>query len=113
LEIANAMGVLAEIAKRMFGAAEGTFAIHHRVGAEQRTQPCREGFGILKRNQGAMGAEFVLRMQFPQAIYKLAPEHFPEDIDRQEELPLRVNPPGVVWSQSAGRNDAVNVRMSL
>jgi len=35
----HAMDVLAEIAQRMFGAAEGAFRIHHPVGSEQRTQP--------------------------------------------------------------------------
>ena len=45
-----AMSVLAEIAKRMLRAAEGTFGVHHPLGAEQRTQPCREHLWILKRS---------------------------------------------------------------
>ena len=42
-----AMGVLAEITKRVLGAAEGAFCINHPFGAEQRAQPCGEGFWIL------------------------------------------------------------------
>jgi hypothetical protein len=52
-------------------------------------------------------------MQFPQTIYELAPEHFTENIDRQEESFLRVNPPGMVQRQTAGGNHTVNVRMML
>jgi hypothetical protein len=37
--------------------------------------------------------EFALRMQFLQAVHKLAPEHFTENLDRQEEFLLRIDPP--------------------
>jgi hypothetical protein len=50
-------------------------------------------------------------MQFPQAIHELAPEHFTENIDRQEESFLRLNPPRMVQRQTAGWNQAVQVRM--
>jgi hypothetical protein len=58
-----------------------------------------------------MEGEFVLRMQRFQAIHELSPEHFFEYIHRQEELLLRVDPPRVVRSQTAGWNYTVNVRM--
>jgi len=56
-------------------------------------------------------AEFVLRMQLSQSVYELASKYLAEDIHRQEEASLGGHPPGMVGSQSAGRNDAVNMRM--
>jgi hypothetical protein len=68
---------------------------------------------ILKQGERSMEGELVLRMQRFQAIHELAPEHFFEHINRQEELLLRVDPPRVVRSQTAGGNNTVNVRMML
>jgi hypothetical protein len=56
-----------------------------------------------------MEGEFVLRMHGFQAIHELSPEHFLEHFHRQEELLLRVDPPRVVRSQTAGWNDAVDM----
>jgi hypothetical protein len=58
-------------------------------------------------------AEFVLRVQVPEAIHKLAAKHFPENIDRQEELLLRVDPSGVIRRQSSGGHDTVGMGMVL
>jgi hypothetical protein len=55
--------------------------------------------------------EFLFRMQFPQAIHELAPKNFPENIDRQEESSLRVDPARMVRRETAGWNNTVNVRM--
>jgi len=57
-------------------------------------------------------AEFVLRVQRFEALHELAPEHFLEHIDRQEELLLRVDPSRVVRSEPAGGNNTMNVGMS-
>ena len=51
-----------------------------------------------------MEGEFVLRMHRFEAIHELSPEHFLEHLHRQEELLLRVDPPRVVRSQTAGWN---------
>ena len=109
----HTMGVLAEIAKRMLRAAKRTFRVNYPWGAEQRTKPDRERLRILKRGERSVETEFVLRMQFSQAIHELAPEHFTENIDRQEESLLRVDPPRVVRRQTAGGNNTVNMRMML
>ena len=107
------MGVLAEIAKRVLRTAKRTFCVDHPLGAEQRTQPRRERLRILQGGECSVEAEFVLRMQRFEAVHELAPEHFFEDIDGQEEPRLRVDPPGMVRSQTAGGNHAMNVRMML
>ena len=60
-----------------------------------------------------MEGELVLRMQRFQAIDELSPEYLLEHINRQEELLLRLDPPGVVRRQTARWNHTVNVRMML
>ena len=107
----DTMCVLAQIAKRMWRAAKRRFGVNHPFGAEQRTKPGGERLGIRKPGECSVETEFVLRMQFPQAIHELAPEHFTENIDRQEESLLRVNPPRMIRRQTAGWNHTVNVRM--
>ena len=81
----DTMGVLAQIAKCVLRAAKRTFRVNHPFGAEQRTKPGGERFGIRERGECSVETEFVLRMQFPQAVHELAPENFTENIDRQEE----------------------------
>ena len=88
----HTVGVLAEIAKRMLRTAKRTLRVNHPFGAEQRTKPRRERFRILKRSECSVEAEFVFRMQFFESIHELAPKHFFEHINRQEELLLRVDP---------------------
>ncbi len=60
-----------------------------------------------------MEAEPALRMEFFEAVYEFAPKHFFENVDWQEELLLRIDPPRVVRRQTACGNDTVNVRMML
>ena len=93
----HTMGVLAEIAKCMSRASKRTFRVNHPLGAEHRTQPGCERLRIRKSGECSVETEFVFRMQFPQAIHELAPEHLTENIDRQEESFLRLNPPRMVW----------------
>ena len=87
------MGVLAEIAKRVLRTAERAFCVDHPFRAEQGTKPGRKHLWILKRGEWSVETEFVRRMQFIQAVHKLAPEHFTENLDRQEEFLLRIDPP--------------------
>src|SRR5579872_2850748 len=107
------MGVLAEVAKRVLRTAKRAFCIDHPFPTEQGTKPGRKCLPILKRDECSVETEFVLRMQCFKAIHKLAPKHFSENLDRQEESLLRVDPPGVVRSQTAGGNHAVNMRVML
>jgi putative heme iron utilization protein len=44
-------------------------------------------------------------------IHELASEHFTQNVHRQEEFLLRVDPLRVVGSQPAGWNHTMNVRM--
>jgi hypothetical protein len=55
--------------------------------------------------------EPALRMELFEAVGELAAEDLTENLDWQKEAPLRINPSGVIRSQAASRNDAMNVRM--
>ena len=105
------MGVLAEITKRVLRTAEWTFGINHPWKAEQRTKPCCEGLGILQYREGSVEVEFVLGMQRSETVHELAPEHFFEHVHWQEKLLLRVDPPRVVRSQTAGGDYTMYVGM--
>src|SRR6266566_6625583 len=109
----DTMCVLAQIAKCMLCATKRTFGVNHPFGAEQRTKPGGERLGIRQGGECSVETEFVFRLQFPQAIHKLATENCTENIDRQKEFFLRVNPARVIRRQTAGWNNTVNVRMML
>jgi hypothetical protein len=47
----HAMSVLAKITERVLRPSQGAFGVNHPLGAEQRTKPRREGFGIDKRGK--------------------------------------------------------------
>jgi hypothetical protein len=81
-----AMSVLAEIAKRVLGAAGRAFGVNHPLGAEERAKPGGEGLPILQRGQCSVELNFVFRMQRFEAIHELALEHGLEHIDRQEKF---------------------------
>jgi len=107
----HSMSVLAEIAKRMLRAAKRPLGVNHPLGPEQQTQPGRERLGILKRRECSVKGEPALRMELFEAVGELAAEDLTENLDWQKEAPLRINPSGVIRSQAASRNDAMNVRV--
>src|SRR5712691_6023902 len=101
------MGVLTEISKRMLRAATRTFGINNPFRTEQGTKPSRERLRILKRGECSVETEFVLRVQIMETIHELTPEHFSENIDRKKESLRRINPAGVIRSQTASGNNTV------
>ena len=54
------MGIVAEIAQRMFRAAEGPFGVHDPVVTEQQPKPGCEGSGLSERDKLSMELEFAL-----------------------------------------------------
>jgi hypothetical protein len=92
------MSVLAEVAKRVLRTAERAFCVDHPFRAEQGTKPGRKHLPILKRGECSVETESVLHMQCLKANHELAPKHFSENLDGQEESLLRVDPLGVVRS---------------
>jgi hypothetical protein len=109
----HAMSVLAKITERVLRPSKGAFGVDHPLGAEQRTKPRREGFRIAKCCKRSVKAEFMLGMQLFEGIDELAPKHFSEHLDRQEELWLRIDPSRVIGSETAGGYNTVYMRMMM
>ena len=66
----DAMGIAAEIVKRMLGVAKRTLGINHPIGTKQAPEHRREGLRRLKRSQSLVKAEFTAGVQFAQAGHK-------------------------------------------
>ena len=67
----------------------------------------------MKRGECSVKAEFMFGMELPEPIDELAPKHFTEHPDRQEELWLRSDPSRVIGSKTAGGYHTVHMRMML
>ncbi len=109
----HAMSVLAKITERVLRPSKGAFGVNYPLGAEQWTKPCCEGFRIVKRGERSVKAELMFGMELPEPIDELAPKHFTERPDRQEELWLRSDPLRVIGSKTAGGYHTVHMRMML
>ena len=55
----HAMGVAAEILQHIFGAAEGTFQVHHPVLSKQWPEPSSEDLGF-RETRLCLSIEFAL-----------------------------------------------------
>src|SRR5437016_14087018 len=81
----DTVGVTAEVAKRMFRAAEGTFRVDHPILAEQWAEPRREGLGLSKGYQVSVKAELALSESVPESGHELAAKNPAEDFDWKKE----------------------------
>jgi hypothetical protein len=68
----DAVSVSTEITKNMFRAAEGPFAIHHPIVAEELPEPGRKGLGLSQKLQGSMKTELALGESMPESLGELA-----------------------------------------
>ena len=59
------MGIVAEIAQRMFRAAEGSFGVNDPVMAEQQSEPGCEGSRFCERDEIAMELELAFAERCP------------------------------------------------
>src|SRR5271165_412874 len=109
----NAMGVCAKIAQYMFRSSEGLLGVDDPVVAERHAQPCAEGAWLGKSQQTAMELEFTAMDGAAKSGDELATEDAAKYSDGQEEGAPGGDPAGVIWSEAAGCNYAVDMRMKL
>ena len=109
----DAMGVGAEIAQHMFRTAEGRLGVDDPVVAEQHPQAGCEGARLGKVRQAAEELEFTSMEGVAQPFDELAAEDPAEHADGQEEGAPGGDPSGVIRSEAASGNDAVDVRVKL
>src|SRR5665213_873892 len=109
----DAVGITAEIAQRVFRAAEGWLGIDDPVVAEQGSEPCGKGSRFGKRREMAVELKLVLVEGGLQSGDELAAKDAAEHLDRQEETVSRRDPACVVGGEAASGGDAVDMGMML
>jgi hypothetical protein len=65
------MGVAAQIAQRVFGAAERSLGIDHPIGPEQRAQPGGECLRRLKVRKRSVKSQLAPGVEFAKACQKI------------------------------------------
>jgi hypothetical protein len=109
----DAVSVGAEIAQRVFRAAEGWLGVDDPLVAEQRPGPCGEGSWIRKSGEVSMELELVMVKGSLQSVVELATKDATECLDREEESVAGWDPAQVVGSEASRGGDAVDMGMSL
>ena len=109
----NAMGVGAEIAEYMFRAAERPLGVDDPVVAEQYTQPGGEGARICERQEVSVKLECACMEGVAEAGDELAAEDTAEHLDGKKERAAGGYPGGMVQSDAACGEYAMDMRMKL
>ena len=109
----DAVSVAAEILEHIVGAAEGRFAIDDPVFSEQRSQPGSKEFGLCEERQIPGKVQLAKLKGGLESGDELAAKHTAEHLDREKEARLRSNPAGVIERESAGGDNAMDMRMKL
>src|ERR1019366_3570521 len=105
----HAVRIAGQILEYVFWSAKWRLGIDDPILTEQLPQKSVKWFGFAQMLQPPMEAELLLAEEALQAGDELAAKDAAEDLYRQKEGVLRVNPARAVWRQSTGRNDAGHV----
>jgi len=107
----DAMGVASQVAQHLRGSSHGLLGVDHPVlsmhGAQQ---PC-ELFRMLETCSRTAAVKQTLAIEALQPGRELAAEDLAQDLDGQEEAMLGSDPSRVAGRESAGGDDAVDMRM--
>jgi hypothetical protein len=107
----DAMSIGAEIAQDVFGTAEGWLGVDDPVVVEQPAQPCVEGSRLGERQEVSEELEFPSMERVAKSSDELAAEYMAEYADGQKKGVSRGDPSGVIRSEAAGGNDAMDMGM--
>jgi len=81
------------------------------VVSEQGSYPGGEDFGVSEGFQMAVEAQLALPEVALESGHKLTAKDATEHLDGKEEGAARGDPAGVIWSETAGGEDAVDMGM--
>ena len=109
----DAVSVAAEIAQRMFGAAEGWLGVNDSVVAEEGSAPCGKSSRFRERSEVAMELKLGLVEGGLQPGDKLAAKDATECLDREEERVAGSDPAQVVGSEASCGSHTVDMGMKL
>jgi hypothetical protein len=107
----NAMSVPAERTEDRFRPAEGGLGVNHPVLVTEFLHQRRKLPWCGEDGSRAAEVEFLLPESAAKSSDELAPADPAENLDREEESILGVNPALVIWCKPSSRNHAVNMRM--
>ena len=107
------VGVATEIIHDLFGATEGALGIDDPFYLAQLLQEPAEYLGFAEFFESAVKLEFFLVVGVSESGHKKPAIESRENAYREKELVAPRDPTLSIESNSAPRNDAVNVRMSL
>ena len=74
----HTMSVAAQILQHIFGAAEGTFQVHHPVLSVEWPQPGGEDLGLRKKLQVSLEVELAILEGLLESVDELAAKNFPQ-----------------------------------
>ena len=109
----DAMGVGTEIAQRVFRPAEGALGVDDPVVAEQESEPGGKGPLCCEWCEVAVELECACMEGVLESGDELAAEHAAEHFDGEKEGAAGGDPAGVVRSEAAGGEHAVDMGMML
>jgi hypothetical protein len=107
----DSMGVGAEIAQGVLWSSEGAFGVDHPVVTEQGSQPGTKRTWFSQVAQAAVELEIACVKGGLQSGDELAAEDAAEHLDGQKEAAGGADPAGMIRSQSAGSQDAMQMRV--
>jgi hypothetical protein len=107
----DAVGVAGQILQHLLGAAEWWFGVHDPLLVAQEVEQRPKWARLGKIRQSSRKTKSTAGISLLQKGQYLAAEHAAEHVHRQKEVGLGCDPAGVIESQSAGRNETVQVRM--
>ena len=105
------MRVASQIVQHVLGAAERRLGIHNPVLPTKLAQETGEALLLMKGNALTEEAQLADCKEPSQSSDELLPKNATEHLDREKEVGLRSDPPGVVWSEATSRNHVVEMRM--
>jgi hypothetical protein len=96
----------------MFWAAERSFCVDHPVLSEQWSQPRGESLWLIQGRQVSMKSQLAVANGALESGNKLAAKDATEHLDGKKEGIASFDPVRVIGGESAGRNHAMDMRMT-
>lgn len=106
---ADAMGVVAEVAKELGGAVEGAFGIDDPGFLVEGVSKRGPGVRVLQVGEGTRELKCAAFIRLDKALDKEMFKAFAEHLHGQEEVRAGVDPATAIGGKAAGRDDAVDV----
>ena len=106
------MGVAAQIVHHVFRAPEGTFQVHHPILSMEWPKPSGEDLGLRQKLQVSMEVQLAILQSLFERVDELAAKEFTQHFLGKEVVVAGTNPTGAIRRETAGRHDAMHMRVS-